>query len=664
MKKPVILLLIVVIFGLGSIGYGQDDLYVVGQDGKRAVMRLAIKDVCAWPNLTQLADGTILANIFNKPSHGGVEGDIDCYGSYDQGKSWKKIGVSAPMVLPKTNRQHAAAGLAANGDVVMITTGLSHPEGYKLMLPAWISRSSDGGKTWTMDQKSTIEDAPFGDIVRADNGDLLAACYVGYKNWVYRSKDNGKSWEKEVEFAAGDETGNETAIINLGEGVWLAACRDEKPGAELAWTDPLLLYRSTDDGKSWKKQGHVTGAYQHPGHFLILKDGRLLLTYGNRIGGTGREGSRVEVRISGDKGKNWSKPRWVGDFNGFDGGYPSSVQLADGQVLTAYYANGSSVYGGYHMATVVWDSQKTEFDFKGQAKKSKSKNQKPLRFIFITTCVGEDFFKPVKKGMNDAAGLMNVECDFVGTEEVDTESQAQMVRKAVADGYDGIALNIIHPTAFDEVVREAIAGGVAVVAFNVDDAKTNNSRLSAVCQNLYQAGRTLGENASRFISKGSEILITVHSEGISALEDRMGGMQDVLKKKSVTWQVIATGIEAEKASEVITAELKTHPEIKTILCTGQADTEGAGLAIEKHFKGKGYHAAGFDLSPEILRLIKAGHIEFTIDQQPYVQGFYPVIQLTQYCRYGITPSDIDAGATIITQKTADEVMLLSKQGLR
>jgi len=83
--------------------------------------------------------------------------------------------------------------------------------------------------------------------------------------------------------------------------------------------------------------------------------------------------------------------------------------------------------------------------------------------------------------------------------------------------------------------------------------------------------------------------------------------------------------------------LKADPEIKVVICTGQADTEGAGLAIERHFRGKGYRAAGFDLSPGTLRLIKAGHIQFTIDQQPYIQGYYPVIQLALYCRYGNPP---------------------------
>lgn len=208
-----------------------------------------------------------------------------------------------------------------------------------------------------------------------------------------------------------------------------------------------------------------------------------------------------------------------------------------------------------------------------------------------------------------------------------------------------------------------IDSGIPVVAFNVDDSKTDNGRLSAVCQDLYEAGRTLGKNVEALIRPDSKVLMTVHSDGISALEDRFRGIQNIIAKKSVTRKVI-TGIEAQKASEIITAQLKAHPEIKTVLCTGQADTEGAGLAIEKHFAGKGYHVAGFDLTPEILRLVKAGYIEFTIDQQPYIQGFYPVIQLTHYCRFGIIPSDIDAGATVITKKTASEVMSLSKQGVR
>lgn len=289
---------------------------------------------------------------------------------------------------------------------------------------------------------------------------------------------------------------------------------------------------------------------------------------------------------------------------------------------------------------------------------------KRLRFAFVATCVDEDFFKPVKKGMADAAAKMGVECVFVGTPEVDLKAQAEMVRKAADDGFDGIAVCMIDAEAFDGVVAEAMDRGIPVVSFNTDDNRTPNRRLSAVCQDLYQAGRSVGERASKFIPDNSKILMTVHSDNISALEDRLRGEQDVLRQKGITWKRVVTGTTPEGSAEVIAGALKENPEIKVVLCTGQADTEGAGLAIEKHHAGHGYAAAGFDLSPQILRLIKAGHIQFTIDQQPYIQGFYPVVQLALYCRYGIRPSNIDVGAAVISPENVDAVMSLSAKGYR
>ncbi len=293
-----------------------------------------------------------------------------------------------------------------------------------------------------------------------------------------------------------------------------------------------------------------------------------------------------------------------------------------------------------------------------------SDGSKRLRLVFITTCVEAKFFEPVKKGMHDAAEKMGVDCDFIGTRGVDVEAQAAMVRQAVADGYDGIALNIIHPTAFDEAVKETISKGVPVVVFNTDDAATPNARLSAVSQRLYEAGRRLAEHVGPHIPDGSHILMSMHDEGVSSLEDRLRGEQDVLKEKDVRWTVIISGNDAVKGTGTIVEALRKHPDIRVILGTGQADTEAAGRAIEKCFKGKGYWSAGFDLSPMTLQLIKEGTIRCTVDQQPYIQGFYPVVQLTLYLRYGIMPSDIDAGAAIIDRSNVDQAIELTKQKYR
>jgi simple sugar transport system substrate-binding protein len=293
-----------------------------------------------------------------------------------------------------------------------------------------------------------------------------------------------------------------------------------------------------------------------------------------------------------------------------------------------------------------------------------AENQGRLKLVFITCCVDEPFFGPVKKGMHDAAKMMDVDCEFIGTKGVDPTEQAKMVRRAVADGYNGIALNLIDTEAFDSAVADAISKGVPVVGFNIDDNSTPNTRLASVNQRVHAAGRILAQHALSEIPPGAHILMTKHDEGVSALEDRLRGAQELLKPKNITWTTIVTGNDAQSGAEIVAKALREHPNMRIILSSGQSDTEAAGRAIETHFANKGYWSAGFDLSPKTLELIEKGHIRFTIDQQPYVQGFYPVLALTLKLRYGIAPSDIDAGAGIVDRRNVKQVMQLTAAGYR
>jgi simple sugar transport system substrate-binding protein len=287
-----------------------------------------------------------------------------------------------------------------------------------------------------------------------------------------------------------------------------------------------------------------------------------------------------------------------------------------------------------------------------------------LKLVFVTCCVDEAFFAPVKQGMRDAAKMMDVDCDFIGTKGVDLPAQAKLVSQAVAEGYDGIAVNLIDASAFDEVVAAAIAKGVPVVAFNVDDSASPNARLASVNQRPYDAGRKVGEHSLPDIPNGAHVLITKHDESVSALDDRVRGIQDVLKKKNVAWTTVITGNDAQAGAAAIAKALQENPDIHIIFGSGQSDTEAAGRAIEAHFANQGYWSAGFDLSPKTLQLIQDGHIRFTIDQQPYVQGFYPVVELTLNLRYGILPSDIDAGSGVVDRSNVKQIIDWTAQGYR
>jgi simple sugar transport system substrate-binding protein len=291
--------------------------------------------------------------------------------------------------------------------------------------------------------------------------------------------------------------------------------------------------------------------------------------------------------------------------------------------------------------------------------------QDQLKIQFIGVFINEAFFDPVKKGMADAADMMGVDAEFIGDEGGDWEHQNELIRKAVDDGVDGIAVDIIHPTAYNESIQYAMDHGVPVVAFNVDATNGAGPHLAYTQQDFVLAGEKLVAQLKDRVEPGSTILVTKHDEGISALDDRAQGIKNALGEIGVTIVETTTTADPAVAKEKITAALEEHPEIAGIFATGQADTEGAGLVAEAQGDESNIKVVGgFDISDEILRLIGDGYIQATTDQQPYVQGFYPVIQLVLNIRYGLVPDNVDAGAGMITPDNVADVIQLSKEGYR
>lgn len=289
---------------------------------------------------------------------------------------------------------------------------------------------------------------------------------------------------------------------------------------------------------------------------------------------------------------------------------------------------------------------------------------RPLRFIMLTPFVNYPFFDPVKQGMKDAAASLHVSAEFAGTEGDDMTALARRVHEAIQGKYDGIAINLFDAAAMQPSLAEATRAGIPVISFNVDDRRVPTSRLATIGQDPHRAGLEFGAAVSEFVPAGSHVLLTLHNAGISALEQREAGLKEALKSKGLVWSQLVTTPDRQTALHRIHDKLTADPTIRVILSTGSADTEASGLVVERYFAGSNYVCAGFDLTADTLRLVKAGVIRLTVDQQPYAQGFYSIVGLALNRRFGIEPSNIDTGATIVRSAMADRLIQLSTEHYR
>lgn len=327
---------------------------------------LVIKGVCAWPKLVLLPDGQIAAAIYNQPGHVQLlEGDVACWASADGGVTWEFRG-NTTRHAPGTARVNHAIGLAGDGALVAAASGwtlVRNDDGTfrrgELLRPV-ASRSTDGGRTWRISEE--FPDAPdgqrlipFGNIERGADGRLRVAAYSftrGVKPRVDRcyavaSADDGVTWQ--VQSLVGAPDANETDLLHLGGGHWLAAARNL--GDPQAPGHSIDVYASDDDAATWRRVSRVTAALEHPGDLVQTADGRIILAYGDRR--PGHYG--VCVRVSRDRGLTWSEPVTLTQgVQTRDCGYPSTVQLRDGTLVTAYYSKKSTRHDGYHMAVVRW----------------------------------------------------------------------------------------------------------------------------------------------------------------------------------------------------------------------------------------------------------------------------------------------------------------------
>jgi simple sugar transport system substrate-binding protein len=276
------------------------------------------------------------------------------------------------------------------------------------------------------------------------------------------------------------------------------------------------------------------------------------------------------------------------------------------------------------------------------------------RFVFVNHALTNPFFVPAMYGSADAAALLDVSASWTGSASSDVGEMVKAMRRAIASGADGLAVSIIDPAAFDGPTRVALEHGIPVVAYNADGGKANG-RLAYIGQDNYQSGLELGGRVASLVGKG-DVYLFIATPRQQNIQPRIDGALDAIRDsgRPVTAHVVASGVDVADERKKVEATFRAHPDARGLFAVDAGSTAGVASVMRKHrLHARGVHAGGYDLLRPTLQAIHDGHLDFTIDQQPYLQGFLPVLQLFLHRYSGglVVPADTNTGLNFVTRKT-------------
>ena len=289
------------------------------------------------------------------------------------------------------------------------------------------------------------------------------------------------------------------------------------------------------------------------------------------------------------------------------------------------------------------------------------------KFWFVNHADTNQFFTPTKYGYSDAAALLGLPTPNWGGDP--NSNQANMIsymNTAMSAKADGIALAQISNTAFTGVVSNAMNAGIPVLTYNADGIYKNgkaligSNRLAYVGQALYLSGQAMGEQIKTLVPGGGHIAIFIATPGTGNIQPRYDGAVSVLGSSYQVDEVATSTVDATELSTEKAYMLGHKSSLKGAFAVDSGSTAnltgalaGAGLKIP---------AGGFDTDPRTLSGLQSGALKFSIFQDPYLQGFLPVLYLYLYNLSGsqLAPPNTDTGLTVLTPSNVGQILKNSR----
>ena len=301
----------------------------------------------------------------------------------------------------------------------------------------------------------------------------------------------------------------------------------------------------------------------------------------------------------------------------------------------------------------------------------------PLNIVFTHhSSASNPFWQAVKKGFDDACAKIQANCQMIFTQtEGSVEQQVANQQAALARKPDAIITTLVDNKAFLTNLKEAKEKGIIVIASNVDatEGPELELRQAFVGQNFIPAGTTLGRRMAALFPKEGPIrvLVGVNAPGQNWSEQRAKGIMNGLeefKKANPGREIVVDRQDVSADGAVVTdrvgAYLSAHPDTTAYIETGLWHSNVARMLKDRNIPPGKILLGGFDLAAQVIEQMKNGYIQVEIDQQPYEQGFLPVMQVYLEKNIGLAPADVDTGEAVFTPEAADSLMGLAKKGLR
>ncbi|MFE6822753.1 substrate-binding domain-containing protein [Streptomyces sp. NPDC057690] len=274
---------------------------------------------------------------------------------------------------------------------------------------------------------------------------------------------------------------------------------------------------------------------------------------------------------------------------------------------------------------------------------------------------GDDFWELVRKGAEAAAAKDDVDLTYAS--DPDAAGQAELVRDAVSDRVDGIAVTLAKPQAMKSPVARAKAAGIPVVGLNSGiDAWRSAGLLEYFGQDESVAGRAVGDKLDGLGAKHA--LCVIHERGNIALEARCAGVKKTFTGETEMLYVDGTDMDAMTAA--VAARLRQEPDIDEVIANGAQFALAAVQATGK--AGSKAKVATFDLNKDLVAAVRDGSVQFAVDQQPYLQGYLAVDGLWLYKTNGNLSgggvSPVLTGPAFVTKTNVAEVARFAAAGTR